>query len=99
MKPICWRQNVEFQISDDKFEMPNSSFRHTIRRSLDFDTLEFDRYTEFHQTTRELVETTSDTSAINAELDNLKGNLEMLFENQRRLIEDMQDKLLRLRMV
>ncbi len=67
--------------------------------SLDFDALEFDRYTEFHQTTRELIETTGDTLAINSELDNLKSNLEMLFDNQRRLIEDMQDKLLRLRMV
>ncbi len=88
---------------------PNSRFRASSLQanssfiadsaSLDFDTLEFDRYTEFHQTTRELVETTGDTSAINTELDLLKSNLEMLFENQRRLIEDMQDKLLRLRMV
>ncbi|MEO6588610.1 MAG: Hpt domain-containing protein [Pyrinomonadaceae bacterium] len=65
----------------------------------EFDSLEFDRYTEFHQTTRELVETTGDTSAINNELENLRGNLEMLFDRQRRLIEEMQDKLLRLRMV
>lgn len=64
-----------------------------------FDSLELDRYTEFHQTMRDLIETTGDTSAINAELDNLKGNLESLFENQRNLIEEMQEKLLRLRMV
>ncbi len=64
-----------------------------------FDTLELDRYTDFHQTMRELIETTSDTSAINAELDNLHANLEQLFGNQRRLIEDMQDKILRLRLV
>jgi chemosensory pili system protein ChpA (sensor histidine kinase/response regulator) len=66
---------------------------------LEFDSLEFDRYTEFHQTTRELVETTGDTFAINTELENLRGNLEILFDRQRRLIEEMQDKLLRLRMV
>ncbi|MGI8787308.1 MAG: hybrid sensor histidine kinase/response regulator, partial [Pyrinomonadaceae bacterium] len=64
-----------------------------------FDSLELDRYTDFHQTMRELIETTSDTAAINTELDNLHGNLELLFENQRRLIEEMQDKLLRLRLV
>lgn len=64
-----------------------------------FDSLELDRYTDFHQTMRELIETTGDTSAINGELDNLRGNLETLFENQRHLIEEMQDKLLRLRMV
>jgi chemosensory pili system protein ChpA (sensor histidine kinase/response regulator) len=70
-----------------------------IRNSQSFDALEFDRYTEFHQTTRELIETTADASAINSELDALRGNFETLFDTQRRLIEDMQDKLLRLRMV
>jgi chemosensory pili system protein ChpA (sensor histidine kinase/response regulator) len=64
-----------------------------------FDALEFDRYTDFHQTTRELLETTGDTSAINTELDKLHSNLELLFGNQSRLIEEMHDKLLRLRMV
>ena len=64
-----------------------------------FDALEFDRYTEFHQTTRELVETTSDALSINSALDVLRGNLEMLFDSQRGLIEEMQDKLLRIRMV
>ncbi len=69
------------------------------RQSQQFDSLEFDRYTEFHQTTRELLETTGDASAINSELDNLRGNLELLFDGQGRLIEELQDKLLRLRMV
>ncbi len=89
-----------FQVSGSRFDIPgseNDSFG--LASSFDFDTLEFDRYTEFHQTTRELVETTGDTFAINTELDLLRGNLEMLFENQHRLVEDLQDKLLRLRMV
>jgi chemosensory pili system protein ChpA (sensor histidine kinase/response regulator) len=64
-----------------------------------FDALEFDRYTEFHQTTRELLETAGDTSAINNELDKLRSNLETLFSTQSHLIEEMHDKLLRLRMV
>jgi len=67
--------------------------------SNDFDLLELDKYTEFHQTTRELVETTNDTFAINSQLDLIKSNFESLFDNQRRLIEDLQEKLLRLRMV
>lgn len=71
-----------------------------VSTSIDeFDTLEFDQYTEFHQTTRELAETTGDTFAINSALDVLKGNLDSLFENQRRLIDEMQEKLLRIRMV
>jgi chemosensory pili system protein ChpA (sensor histidine kinase/response regulator) len=65
----------------------------------EFDLLEFDRYTEFHQITRELVETTSDASAINSELDNLVANLSLLFDTQRSLFDEMQDKLIRLRMV
>ncbi len=64
-----------------------------------FDALEFDRYTEFHQTTRELLETAGDTSTINIELDKLRSNLETLFSMQSHLIEEMHDKLLRLRMV
>jgi chemosensory pili system protein ChpA (sensor histidine kinase/response regulator) len=81
-----------------------SSFKFQNRESMlestpEFDALEFDRYTEFHRTTRELGETTGDASAIGGALDGLRGNLEMLFETQRRLIEEMQDKLLRIRMV
>ncbi len=86
-----------------RFGTQNSKFKahlpSAILDSNSFDTLELDRYTDFHQTMRELVETTSDTSAINLELDNLRGNLELLFENQRYLIEEMQDKLMRLRLV
>ncbi|MGI8638530.1 MAG: hybrid sensor histidine kinase/response regulator [Pyrinomonadaceae bacterium] len=99
---------TDFEADMLNVQSPKSKVQSQLRMTNDelrfpslpeFDTLEFDRYTEFHQTTRELVETTGDTSAINAELDLLKSNLEMLFDNQRRLIEDMQDKLLRLRMV
>ncbi|MDH3530927.1 MAG: hybrid sensor histidine kinase/response regulator, partial [Acidobacteriota bacterium] len=67
--------------------------------SLEFDTLEFDRYTGFHETTRELLETTSDTFAINSELDTVHSFLELLFDSQKRLIDELQDKLLSLRMV
>jgi chemosensory pili system protein ChpA (sensor histidine kinase/response regulator) len=70
-----------------------------IHNPQSFDSLEFDRYTEFHQTTRELLETAGDTSAINIELDKLRSNLEILFSSQSHLIEEMHDKLLRLRMV
>jgi chemosensory pili system protein ChpA (sensor histidine kinase/response regulator) len=64
-----------------------------------FDSLEFDRYTEFHQTTRELLESAADNSAVHSDFTLLKSNFEMLFDNQRRLIDEMQDKLLHLRMV
>jgi len=92
------KSKVQSHWSVSDSQSPNNP-QSAIRNPQSFDSLELDRYTEFHQTMRELVETTGDTSAINAELDILKGNLETLFENQRRLIEEMQDKLLRLRMV
>lgn len=65
----------------------------------EFDTLEFDQYTDFHQTTRELIESTGDTFAIHNDLDNIISNLGLLFDNQRHLIDEMQESLLRLRMV
>jgi chemosensory pili system protein ChpA (sensor histidine kinase/response regulator) len=65
----------------------------------EFDFLELDRYTEFHQTARELSETASDAAAVNAELDALTNHLGLLFDAQRGLFDEMQDKLLRLRMV
>ena len=65
----------------------------------EFDFLELDRYTEFHQTARELSETASDAAAVNAELDALTNHLGLLFDAQRGLFDEMQHKLLRLRMV
>lgn len=64
-----------------------------------FDALEFDQYTDFHQSTRELSETTSDTFAINTALDVVRGNLVTLFDHQRRLIDEMQERLMSIRMV
>lgn len=80
------------------FRIPHSSF--TAHPSpFNFDALEFDRYTEFHQTTRELLETATDMSAVGLELDKIRGNLDLLFGSQSRLIEEMHDKMLHLRMI
>ena len=65
----------------------------------EFDELEFDNYTDFHQSTREIAEVTNDTFAINTALDVLRGGFETLFAGQRGLIDDLQEKLLRIRMV
>ncbi len=64
-----------------------------------FDELEFDKYTEFHQSTRELSETTSDTFSINSSLDLLRGGFESVYDEQRRLIDELQEWLLHVRMV
>lgn len=80
------------------FQFPSKNFK-SAHSNNEFDTLELDRYTDFHQTTRELVETTNDAFSINLALDGLRSNLETLFDNQRRMIEELQNKLLRIRMV
>ena len=92
------RTNTGFFPANNRFN-ENSNPQSAIHNPQSFDSLEFDRYTEFHQTTRELSETAGDASAVNVELDKLRGNLESLFGTQSHLIEEMHDKLLRLRMV
>ncbi len=64
-----------------------------------FDSLELDRYTDFHQTARELTEATSDSFSINTALEAVKGSLEMIFDDQRRLIEEMQEKVMQIRLI
>ena len=64
-----------------------------------FDSLELDRYTDFHQSARELTEATSDSFSINTTLESLKGSLEMVFDDQRRLIEEMQEKVIQIRLI
>ncbi len=81
------------------FDAQRFGFGRKAEKADEFDALELDRYTDFHQCTRELSETTSDTFAINSELDAIRGNFETLFESQRRLIEEMQEKLMGMRMV
>lgn len=79
--------------------VPQRPHNSLVWEKREFDTLEFDQYTEFHQTTRELIEATGDTSAIHNDLDNIMSKLGVLFDNQRHLIDEMQESLLHLRMV
>ena len=65
----------------------------------EFDDLEFDRYSEFHLLSRELTETGSDISAVGAELTGTIGDFEGYLNRLGRLTSEIQDKLMRLRMV
>jgi chemosensory pili system protein ChpA (sensor histidine kinase/response regulator) len=64
-----------------------------------FDALEFDRYTEFHLLTRELAETATDIGTVFGEFGRLGGDFDGHLTRQRRLSSDIEDKLMRLRMV
>ncbi len=92
-------QSKQVAFSPFSFPKNEKGFSNIASQFQEFDALEFDRYTEFHQTTRELIETATDTAAINMEFDGLLSSFEMLFNQQHRLIDETQEKLLRLRMV
>lgn len=64
-----------------------------------FDDLEFDRYTEFHRLSRELAETSGDINATGLEISNLLGDFDSILNRQRRLSGEIQDGLMRVRMV
>lgn len=65
----------------------------------EFDDLEFDRYTEFHLLSRELVETTSDIRTVGNEFRTLIGDFDSILNRQSRLSTEIQDELMRTRMV
>jgi chemosensory pili system protein ChpA (sensor histidine kinase/response regulator) len=65
----------------------------------EFDELELDRYTKFHLLSRSLSETTGDIGTIGNELHNLIGDFDALLLRQGRLSREIQDKLMRIRMV
>jgi chemosensory pili system protein ChpA (sensor histidine kinase/response regulator) len=65
----------------------------------EFDELEFDRYTEFHRLSRELAETSGDTEAISQDCTLLLQDLDGLVLRQRRLVNELQESLMHLRMV
>jgi chemosensory pili system protein ChpA (sensor histidine kinase/response regulator) len=64
-----------------------------------FDDLEFDRYTEFHILTRSLSETTNDIQTVAGELGGVIGDFDSYLNRQARLSSEVEDKLMRSRMV
>lgn len=68
-------------------------------RANDLDSLEFDRYTEFHLLARTLSESTNDVAVITSEFRTLQGDFDSLLGRQQRLNRDAQDSLMHIRMV
>lgn len=68
-------------------------------KSDSLDSLEFDRYTEFHLLARTLSESTNDVAVITSEFRNLHGDFDSLLGRQQRLTRDAQDNLMHIRMV
>ena len=65
----------------------------------DFDMLEMDRYTEFHQLARGLSEGISDMSTLSTEMDAIIRECESVFARENRLSTTFQDRLMKTRLV
>ncbi len=65
----------------------------------DFDELELDRYTEFHQLARGLSEGISDMTTLSAEMDTIIRECESVFARENRLNTTFQDRLMKTRLV
>jgi len=65
----------------------------------DFDVLEMDRYTEFHQLARGLSEGISDMSTLSTEMDVIIRECEGVFARENRLSTTFQDRLMKTRLV
>jgi len=65
----------------------------------EFDSLEFDRYTDLHLASRDLAETSTDISVGVAQLSHVAGDFESYVNRMGRLTSDIQDRLMRMRMV
>jgi len=75
--------------------------RHQVepRKESEFDPLELDRYSSIQQLSRGLAETASDVSSIKDLLHNLSADTEGLLVQQARTTTELQDQLMRTRMV
>ena len=83
----------------DGGSLVKNALRVSTDRFSEFDSLEFDRYTDFHLLSRSLSETTSDINTVGNELRHLMGDLDTLLTRQGRLSRDVQNRLMRVRMV
>ena len=65
----------------------------------EFDLLEFDRYTDLHLVSRDLAETAVDVTSAASELRARAGDFDSYLNRLSRLTSDIQDRLMRMRMV
>ena len=72
---------------------------HSTARDDDFDSLEMDQYTGFHESSRELSEAIQECFSITTGLEASKAALEGVISEQRRLIDETQEKLIQIRLI
>ncbi len=77
----------------------NSNNRAEPLHLAEFDELELDRYTEFHQLARGLSEGISDMTTLSSEMDAIIRDCEAVFGRETRLSTTFQDRLMKARLV
>jgi len=87
-----------------KFEIETETqimYRHetTSTDTEDFDPLELDRFSTMQQISRGMVESLGDLTSIEALLENLSGETDVLLLQQQRVTSELQEGLMRTRMV
>ncbi|GHO65667.1 hypothetical protein KSC_045590 [Ktedonobacter sp. SOSP1-52] len=77
----------------------NNGMQRVPSHLAEFDELELDRYTEFHQLTRGLSEGISDMSTLSTEMEGVIRECENVFARENRLSTTFQDRLMKVRLV
>ncbi|MFN7960535.1 MAG: Hpt domain-containing protein [Thermoanaerobaculia bacterium] len=103
LRGIAARLETDYEVSalraggSGSFRLPGAWM--SSPRAADFDELELDRYTEFHQLSRALTEASSDLTTLGGELGGSVGDFEASLTRLRRLTGELQDRLFGIRMV
>jgi chemotaxis protein histidine kinase CheA/ActR/RegA family two-component response regulator len=79
--------------------VPANQANNSAEHLPEFDELELDRYTEFHQLARGLNEGISDMATLSTEMDTIIHECESVFSRENRLSATFQDRLMKTRLV
>ena len=99
LQSTCSRFEIDVESSTFLSGAADAQYDPSKAGSKGFDPLELDRYTGFHQGTRQLSETASDAFSIGTALESVRNSSEILFDDQQRLTDQMQGRLMKIRMV
>ena len=91
--------NQSLILSKNNARNGKGSGEHSPDHFSEFDELELDRYTEFHQLARGLSEGISDMATLSTEMDAIIRECEGVFARENRLSTTFQDRLMKVRLV
>src|SRR5581483_7321444 len=91
--------NQSLIMSKNNARNGKGSGEHSPDHFSEFDELELDRYTEFHQLARGLSEGISDMATLSTEMDAIIRECEGVFARENRLSTTFQDRLMKVRLV